>query len=709
MASNVGVFCAAALLCLVGVSPGLAQAASAHKHPPGSVAVDAPTGAPSADTVPELIHYRFDGQGTSVPNLASSPPSGTATATIMGGLTQTGTDLNLSGNGFSLVGSGASSTTDYLHTGWATDLGSGSWTISFASSNITSSTTLFYVFGDINTGSFRCFTNGVAGPNNWILRGNGMTDVSVPGGATVATHRTTFVYDMPAAEIRAYLDGVLVSTVPQGPLNFVGPGPFKVMGYSTNVGSPAGGLLDDFRVYNRALTALEVMDLDTALGELTITPAAVPFGDQLIETTSAPVSVTLANIGGAPLFVTALTAPEAPFELSGGSCGSVPINLPAGADCTLDYSFAPTVTGPFNQSLTVTSDAPGSGSIELSGTGVQGNLVIDPTDIDFGDVLVGSVSGEAMVTLLNDGTASLNVTSLTEATADFTRSGGTCSDTLPITLAVDESCTLGYTFSPSVTGLSELTLTVDADAPGSGSVELSGTGVQGILVIDPVNIQFGEVVVGSVSGESAITLSNIGTASLDVTSLTEATDQFSRSGGSCSDTLPITIASGGSCSLNYTFSPDATGLTQQTLMVTADAPGGVSIELAGTGVQGNLTVDPFMIDFGTLVVGEISALGTVTLGNNGDAELNVTSLTLADAPFARTTDGSCGNSLPIAIAANASCTLTYVYAPTVAGPVQQDFVTGSDAPGDPGFELSGAALPAENEIFLDGFEPFQER
>ncbi len=43
--------------------------------------------------IPELLWYRFDGTGTTVPNLASAPPVGTNNATLMGGLTQGGTDL----------------------------------------------------------------------------------------------------------------------------------------------------------------------------------------------------------------------------------------------------------------------------------------------------------------------------------------------------------------------------------------------------------------------------------------------------------------------------------------------------------------------------------------------------------------------------------------------------------------------------------------
>lgn len=80
--------------------------------------------------VPELFYYKFDETGTSATNYASSPPPGTATATILGGITQNATIPFTVVKG--IVGTGVTSTTDYVNTGWATNL-SGSWTISFAS------------------------------------------------------------------------------------------------------------------------------------------------------------------------------------------------------------------------------------------------------------------------------------------------------------------------------------------------------------------------------------------------------------------------------------------------------------------------------------------------------------------------------------------------------------------------------------------------
>ena len=192
---------------------------------------------------PDILHYKFDGTGTTVTNYASAPPAGTATGTIMGAPTQGGAINCIK----SLIGSGITSTTDYVNTGWAPNL-SGSWTISFWTSNIPPSSTLFYIFGDINTAGFRCFTNGVAGAGNWILRGAGLTDVLITGAATTTPNLVTFVYNQPNANVIGYVNGVPTVTVAQGAVSLVGTGPFKVGGYSANTGLPAAGLMGDYRI-----------------------------------------------------------------------------------------------------------------------------------------------------------------------------------------------------------------------------------------------------------------------------------------------------------------------------------------------------------------------------------------------------------------------------------------------------------------------------
>jgi hypothetical protein len=420
--------------------------------------------------IPEVLHYKFSGTGTSVPNLASAPPSGTATATIMGSLTQTGTDLNVGGGGFSLMGSGNSASTDYLNTNWAPNLGTGSWTIAFISSNITPSATLFYIFGDANTASFRCFTNGVAGPNNWILRGAGLTDVLLSGGATVATHRIAFVYDNTLNNVKAYLDGVLVSTVAQGAPNVTGTGPFKVMGYATNVGAPAGGLLDDFRVYSRALSAAEVASINqqpiigvtgnaVAIADGDSTPAVADGTDfgALLTGSSTSHTFTIANTGNLDLTLgsVGVTGPHAAdFTVTAQPASPVA----SGGSTTFEVTFNPSAVGVRSATLSFANDDPDQNpfdfSIQGTGTGVppvvSGTKTVSGSFAELGAIVYS-------ITLTNTGSG-----------PQTDNSGNEFSDTLPATLTL-----VSANASSGTAGTTGNTVDWNGSIPAGGSVTIT--------------------------------------------------------------------------------------------------------------------------------------------------------------------------------------------------------------------------------------------
>lgn len=215
------------------------------------------------------------------------------------------------------------------------------------------------------------------------------------------------------------------------------------------------------------------------------------------------------------------------------------------------------------------------------------------------------------------------------------------------------------------------------------------------LTITPNSVDFGNQAVGSTSSEQTVTLANTGSSPLDVTALTAPTTPFARTGtGSCAATLPITIAGGASCTLTYTFAPTAAGPASQPLTVTANAPGSGTITLSGTGIQGNLTITPGTVNFGNQTVGSTSGAQTVTLANTGTASLDVTALTAAATPFARTGAGTCAATLPITIAAGSSCTLTYTFSPTATGAANQTLTVTANAPGSGSIALSGTGIPA---------------
>jgi hypothetical protein len=235
--------------------------------------------------------------------------------------------------------------------------------------------------------------------------------------------------------------------------------------------------------------------------------------------------------------------------------------------------------------------------------------------------------------------------------------------------------------------------TLRLDPPEIGAFELP----ERILSISPLPVDFGDVAVGATSPDATVTFANTGNASLDVTALTAAAAPFALSGGTC-PALPITLAPGASCTLTYTFAPTAAGPAAQTLSVTSNATVTGPITLQGNGVQGNLTITPGSVNFGNVNVGTPGAEETVTLANTGDASLDVTALTAAAAPFARTATGTCSATLPITIAAGGSCTLTYTFTPAAAGAANQVLTVTANAPGSGTISLAGNGVAGEFSV-----------
>lgn len=243
--------------------------------------------------VPELMYFKFDSAGNQH-NYGSSAV-GTNPAVL------TGLNVGNTGQfGTALIGTNASSSSNRLSTGWATSLPSTGWTISMWISNLTSSTTLGYIFGDPGASSFRCFSGGVAGAGNLVLRGGGFTDVPITGisGSSKVIH---MVYT--GSAILIYKNGTYSNTVTQTAHTVTGSGPFIIGGYSSSAGLYTGALLDEFRMYNRALTATEIVATwNQSLpigGDAGITAFVVP--SDTVCSSAQPVTVSLKNFGTSAL------------------------------------------------------------------------------------------------------------------------------------------------------------------------------------------------------------------------------------------------------------------------------------------------------------------------------------------------------------------------------------------------------------------------
>ncbi|MDH3300131.1 MAG: choice-of-anchor D domain-containing protein [Acidimicrobiia bacterium] len=216
------------------------------------------------------------------------------------------------------------------------------------------------------------------------------------------------------------------------------------------------------------------------------------------------------------------------------------------------------------------------------------DIAVSPASVAFGPVVTGS-SGSASVTVTNQGTGPLSVSSTTLGGTDatlFSIDGGGGA----FVLGPGTSQVIDLSFSPGAVGSYSATLTIDSDDPDEASVvvPLSGDGVNAPppdIAVSPTSVSFGSVVIGS-SGSASVLVTNEGGGSLSVSSTTlggtDATLFSIDAGGGA-----FTLAPGGSQVIDLSFSPAAVGSYSATLTIDSDDPdeASVAVPLTGDGVD----------------------------------------------------------------------------------------------------------------------------
>ncbi len=407
-----------------------------------------------------------------------------------------------------------------------------------------------------------------------------------------------------------------------------------------------------------------------------VSPPSLTFSSQVVGTTSASQPVTLSNTGNATLTISNI-ATSANFGET-NTCGG---SVAASGSCTINVTFSPTATGTLTGTLTITDNSDGAAgslqTVSLTGTGTAGVAGVSPPSLTFGSQSVGTTSASQPVTLSNTGSGALTIASIA-TTANFGETN-TCGGSV----AASGSCTINVTFSPTATGTLTGTLTITDNNNGvAGSmqtVSLSGTGTAGVAGVSPPSLTFGNQSVGTTSASQPVTLSNTGNATLTIASIA-TTANFGET-----NTCRGSVAAGGACTINVTFSPTAIGAVNGTLTITDNSNGVAgsmqSVTLAGTGTGTGAGVSPSNLNFGNQAVGTTSTAQPVTFNNSGNVPLTISSVAVVGAnpgDFAIKSN-NCGSSL----AANSSCTINVAFAPTSAGARAATLTITDNAPNSP--------------------------
>ena len=169
------------------------------------------------------------------------------------------------------------------------------------------------------------------------------------------------------------------------------------------------------------------------------------------------------------------------------------------------------------------------------------------------------------------------------------------------------------TVSPSGTG----THLVDAAFAGDANYNSSISGTAALTAspvsFTPGSLTFAGQIVGTTSAAQTVTFSNTGSASLNISGIA-ASANFAQT-NNCGSS----VAANGSCTINVTFAPMASGPLSGALTITDDANGAGStqvVALNGTGQDFTLTVAPNFSTAVTIAAGQ-TATYTLALANQG--------------------------------------------------------------------------------------------
>jgi hypothetical protein len=184
------------------------------------------------------------------------------------------------------------------------------------------------------------------------------------------------------------------------------------------------------------------------------------FGKVSIAEASTAQSITLTNTGTGRLNISNLAA-SGDFAIFSNTCGA---QLNAGARCSVNVTFTPTIKGTRKGALSFTDNAPANlQTVALSGVGVS--LVLCPTSLNFGVTRAGKASSPQTIVITN-------VSSSTVTFSGITLAGANAADYL----LIGATCSARIAFAPQATGKSAAKLNVSSNGGGSPqTVELNGT------------------------------------------------------------------------------------------------------------------------------------------------------------------------------------------------------------------------------------------
>ncbi len=219
-------------------------------------------------------------------------------------------------------------------------------------------------------------------------------------------------------------------------------------------------------------------------------PSSTHFFSHDVGTSQAPKIFTIKNTGTDTLVIngasiTGLGNPE-DFTVN---IGATPISIPVGGQTTLTVTFTPKALGDRTATLSVLSNDPGAGTVNITLTGVGTGVVLPKialdlppgtpagaTSVDFGSKILGTPGVPKTFTIRNTGNSPLSITSVTTTGG---QSGSFIVNTSQMlnSIPAGSQTTFIVTFNPAILGTRLTNLSVLSNDATNGSIGVGLTGL----------------------------------------------------------------------------------------------------------------------------------------------------------------------------------------------------------------------------------------
>jgi hypothetical protein len=240
------------------------------------------------------------------------------------------------------------------------------------------------------------------------------------------------------------------------------------------------------------------------------------------------------------------------------------------------------------------------GTVLVAGGGVTDSAELyeligfAPSSVSFANQLVNVTSPSQNVTLTNNQSAALNITSI--AITGGNAVGFAETNNCPGSVPAGATCSISVSFTPATPGTRVGSLTITDTLPVGGplTVPLFGTGVAPapIVSLSSNGAVFAMQALGTTSSPQTVTVRNTGNAALNIQTValagSNSGDFAIASSSTCAN--GTTVAINGSCAIQLTVTPTAVGARSATVSITdnaADSP--ETISLSGSGTDFSMT------------------------------------------------------------------------------------------------------------------------